>query len=708
VFGATRWKEWDIELNILSKHGIFLIGALWAVAGVSEVFAFSIGGFQVQSKFGGKFKASFEVNLDFDGPVEISLGDANDYSKLGLDRQDIMDSLAIEPIEQGEKLRKNILIHSNNPLFFPSFNLVVRATHNGGTLLENFLVTVDFQQSLALNVQRKNKNTPKLPINEPSQEVQAEKEKSNLAAKTQLLEKGGLKKATAKEMVVAEKPESASKTPDLKVPQQNRKIIPEVLIEGSEVMAPEAIVPVPVKTQVVHRRRASGVIWAYPRSIPEPTTTQIKVAKTDVESPPSLIKESAALVDKKRSDAIQDSSTSLEGYVLKRGEGLFSVARKLKVEKFHPAQIAVAIWMNNIDKFIFGNINGIQEGVRLNLENLEDSLLSIDLATARKILNSQAVEWELAKSNTSAEEKVSDENFSGIPLPSERMKDHANLFEQVVGWQTTWENMDAEGHLAYYQDMKTENPFQVRKKRFLSRHPKPRLETSSKILVLKEGAPLVFFEQNFSSETLSSRGLKELEWTQSQSQWKIRGEKFYEKISHSGTVSLENQEGLKDNSYKEKDINLSYVIHVSSHANRSSTVSVSNRLRENGFDAYWAPVRISKEIQIYRVYVGRFSDWNQAHRVVRVLREKDLGGHATAIPYPFALQVGEVNSITEARILLESLRKSGLSGLLLVSHDEPSGIHFRVMVGAFKKADNATWILKRLSQSGFTGKLISP
>ena len=59
-------------------------------------------------------------------------------------------------------------------------------------------------------------------------------------------------------------------------------------------------------------------------------------------------------------------------------------------------------------------------------------------------------------------------------------------------------------------------------------------------------------------------------------------------------------------------------------------------------------------------------------------------------------------------MLLESLRKSGLSGLLLVSYSEPAEIHFRVVVGAFKKADNATWILQQLKQSGFSGKLIFP
>ena len=149
-------------MKFFSKHGVLLVGILWVVAGAPEVFAFSIGEIQVQSKFGEKFNASFEVNLDFDGPVEVGLGDVSDYKRLGLDRQDIIDALVAGLVPPGEGLRRTVQIRSGNPLFFPSFNLVVRATHNGGTLLENFLVTVDFQQSLALNVRGGKKKSTKL------------------------------------------------------------------------------------------------------------------------------------------------------------------------------------------------------------------------------------------------------------------------------------------------------------------------------------------------------------------------------------------------------------------------------------------------------------------------------------------------------------------------------------------------------------------
>ena len=217
---------------------------------------------------------------------------------------------------------------------------------------------------------------------------------------------------------------------------------------------------------------------------------------------------------------------------------------------------------------------------------------------------------------------------------------------------------------------------------------------------------MVCFTQAFSSEKLRSMGLKELEWTRSSSGWKIREENFHEWFSHPGEQPLGNYAGSGHS--VNTDRTLSFVIHVSSHSNNAEALSLTNQLRKNGFDAYWAPFRMSMGTFIYRVYVGRFSDWNQAHRVVRILRKKPFGGHATAIPYSLALKVGEPDSLQDARMILESLRKVGLSGLLLVSYSEPIGINFRVVVGAFKKAYNATWMLQQLKQFGFAGELISP
>ena len=150
-------------MKFFFKYGVLLTWILLIM--VSDVFAFSIEGFKVRSQFGEKFNASFEIHLDFKGPVEVGLGNEDDYTKMGLERDDIVNALALDTINVGDELNSTVKIRSNNPLFFPSLNLVVWATHNGGTLLENFLVTPNFQKSLALDVRSKKK---KLPHKEPA------------------------------------------------------------------------------------------------------------------------------------------------------------------------------------------------------------------------------------------------------------------------------------------------------------------------------------------------------------------------------------------------------------------------------------------------------------------------------------------------------------------------------------------------------------
>jgi hypothetical protein len=637
------------------KYGVLLIGMLWIMK--SEVFAFSIDSFQVRSQFGEKLNASFEIHLDFNGPVEVGLGDLDDYTKVGLEREDIIDALTLDLIESGDKLSRIVKIHSNNPLFFPSLNLVVWATHNGGTLLENFLVTVNFQQGLALNVRVNKKKNPHKQHPKYSPEF-ALSQKNAL----RLYEKD--EPSVEKEQRVRPK----SKTTDFEVADNNSP--PEKSIE-----------PVPVKTGVMHRRGLSGVIWANPRPNPILATEKIE----------------------KKVDAL-DLTVSKEEYVLLKGERLFSVARKFKVGDYHPAQIAATIWLHNIDKFMLGNIHGILEGAKLSLKNLEEHVSGIDLQMAGDILKNQAVEWKLIKGAPSNQEEIA--TISEVPLPSERLEGLDDLLTELNGWQATWEKMDIEGHLDYYQSLKIEKSVLSNKKQLMARYPKPNLQTFSKFIALKKGVPIVFFTQVFLAEKLKSWGLKELEWARTGSGWKICGENFYESFSRSGEQSFISAAsfGSRINPVK----TLPFVIHVSSHSNKFSTLSLTNRLRKQGFDAYWVPVRMSADTFIYRVYVGRFSDLQQTDRFVQILRKNSFSSHATAIPYPFALQVGEANSLKESRILLEYLRKFGFSGLLLVSFNEPIGANLRVIVGAFKNEDNAKWILKKLKQFGFAAKLISP
>ena len=89
--------------------------------------------------------------------------------------------------------------------------------------------------------------------------------------------------------------------------------------------------------------------------------------------------------------------------VLKKGEGLFAVARKMKIKDIHLARIVVALWMKNTDKFVYGNINGIQPDTLLDKSGIEKLALKIDLQAVKCVLNGQLHEWKLIKRKPASE-----------------------------------------------------------------------------------------------------------------------------------------------------------------------------------------------------------------------------------------------------------------------------------------------------------------
>ena len=109
-------------MKFFVKYLVFLIGMLWVMK--PEVFAFSIDGFQVRSQYGEKLNANFEIHLDFDGPVKVGLGDEDDYAKMGLERDNIIDVFTLDLIRSGDKLKSTVKVSSNIPIFFPSLNPV--------------------------------------------------------------------------------------------------------------------------------------------------------------------------------------------------------------------------------------------------------------------------------------------------------------------------------------------------------------------------------------------------------------------------------------------------------------------------------------------------------------------------------------------------------------------------------------------------------
>ena len=122
---------------------------------------------------------------------------------------------------------------------------MILAKHNGGTLLENFLVTVGFQKGLALNaLGRKNKK-----LTPPLHKTKTAKKKSPIEKETtpQSGQLSGLPEQEAK----------VSRTPEVELGSPSSTSFNKI----------SAIAPTAVVNRVHSRRLLSGAIWGAPEGI---------------------------------------------------------------------------------------------------------------------------------------------------------------------------------------------------------------------------------------------------------------------------------------------------------------------------------------------------------------------------------------------------------------------------------------------------------
>lgn len=120
---------------------------------VDEVSPFSIGHIEVNSGFGDKFDAEILVDTDGMEGLEVFVGDKEDYAMLGIERPDVLDeiyvSLPLGPMKDG---KQKVRLVSDKSVFYPSFDLLIKAKLEGGVIIEKFFLAADFQKSLVLGI----------------------------------------------------------------------------------------------------------------------------------------------------------------------------------------------------------------------------------------------------------------------------------------------------------------------------------------------------------------------------------------------------------------------------------------------------------------------------------------------------------------------------------------------------------------------------
>jgi Tfp pilus assembly protein FimV len=78
---------------------------------------------------------------------------------------------------------------------------------------------------------------------------------------------------------------------------------------------------------------------------------------------------------------------------IQEGDTLLVIAARLGFDSKEAQSAVVAIWMENKDKFIRGNLNGLKVGQTLDLANLDNRRKELDPTTVNQIIESQWQEW---------------------------------------------------------------------------------------------------------------------------------------------------------------------------------------------------------------------------------------------------------------------------------------------------------------------------
>ncbi len=684
----------------------------------TDSFAFSFEEIEVQTKFGERFRAELNVFLDEDGELEVQIGDEDDYKRLELERPRMIDDLKIvTPIATGEG-RRIIRVISGRPLFYPSFHLVIRGTFNGGTLLENYLVTVDFQQSLALNV----KGPKKQKHDEP---VSPRKENVDLLQGGEAAVDGSTAAAEIQEESVPEGEDAAP------LGANGDKETADI---NSRVSAPSWMAKPPAGLKGVRGKDSffAGANWVSPRfpdkmppmDLPpvqieaEERTNQVAV-KESIELPANLDPpeiEAAPAQDSVLQ--VEGGSSAGPGYgPLAKGETLFSIAEKLNVGVSDATRVAVALWMDNPDGFMYGNMNGVKEGGRLNLANLEKRLKEIDSKRAKEVLRSQWQEWKLIRKKLAAlDSEILDGLTEEIPLPSENEDEKKLIFEMLREWKETWESKDLDKHLTHFSNQNSSSlergfdDLRFQKQRMFDRHNQVKLRIQQASLVLNEGQTMVSFGQSFSSSKMESYGRKDIGVAWEDGAWKILKEKFkvneYLEKHESSDLTPSADEDIFS---KERTVSVPFVIHASSHLDYPMATQAVNQLRRLGFNAYSSPVEISRNRKIFRVYVGRFPSMDLAQELASKLKGYAFSRYAIPVKYPYAFMMGEFGVENEAETLILNLRSKGFSPLLFTfSEKEFLNPRFRVFLGAFVTENDSAKLSKELTTHDIAYKLVTP
>lgn len=350
--------------------------------------AFSLGRIRVTGDYDKAFRAEIPVRVDGRAGLSVTLGGDEDYKRIGVKRPGFIDNLRVEvaghPLLEGQKI---IYVTSPDPIYRPSFNLVVKARLGGGMILENYFLALDFQKNLTLELPQSEEEreamkkiaeelkslkpgAEKRPAPEPPVETAAAEPEDQAA----MIEKmrGEEREAVRREKAVAPAPEPAPEAePESAAPAPEAQIIVEdIVIKAQEPEAVMAALAEPKQAPVEPAAAMEPIEQAEPAGRTEPVMPAVHGVL------PVFSAEPARNV-----------------YHVLNGDTLYKIAKKLGASGADMDRVVVALWTHNKDSFIKGNLHGIRSGARLDFSRVNKTAEGITVSGARRIIAEQWPVW---------------------------------------------------------------------------------------------------------------------------------------------------------------------------------------------------------------------------------------------------------------------------------------------------------------------------
>ncbi|MBI4666771.1 MAG: SPOR domain-containing protein [Nitrospinae bacterium] len=651
--GTSRLRE----LIKLRRAVYPIILAVVAALALSQpAWAFSFGKIRVTSAYNTLFKA--EIPLESAAKPEglvVAFGSPADYSKLGLKRPDFLDNLSLQvadhPAAKGQKI---IYITSADPIYQPSFNLIIKAFINGGQILENYFIAIDFQKNLALEASS-SKEQEQEDMQAVAREMGGQPRSGEVPARQDIADMKKEEEHLSKdEMAVrsalrGEQPKVAQPM----APSSDDKATLEA-IRASEADAEQGPAPVmtaetPVITASSQEPEASAPP-APSKSAGEPVEIVIHGDETFVNSEPAPAPKQAMRAPVSAPGATPARIVGEGAYKVKHGDTLYAVTRKMTGGQ-DADRLIVALWRSNKKLFAHGNLHGIKKGAVLDWALAEEMADSISANEARKIVRQQWAAWEKLTVKVSAppaivappvKEQVAkkvEPRVTPVPVPAPApVAQPAPAPAKVVTPQMSWFKALAE--------WKARNGVKGGDIEIVS------------VKVVDEKTGRV--EAKVVRKT--ANGPKESTVTME------KGKTGYKVSGETAIPAPKSKPVAKDKAAVSK--NKPFTLHVATFRDKGQAISLVKILRDKGVNAFEMTGPDGSGGTVSRVAVDRFKSAGEAVALAGKLSGQGIARSGRALKLPYSVLVNAPAPVAEARAKAAQLAASGVSAYVVADGDK--------------------------------------